>query len=187
MQVGFSTLNRNDYDYSIKLGDGRYLVHLKEDATDTSPSTQKDSAKQNELSKAQKQQVEDLQARDTEVRAHETAHQSSGASTGAASFSYQKGPDGRMYAIGGEVGVSFKEGSTPQESIQNARAVIAAAMAPANPSPQDYSVASSAKIMEMKAMQQLANESRDAILGKEAYQSSTDIQKEPTSTLDVPA
>ncbi|MEJ2373466.1 MAG: putative metalloprotease CJM1_0395 family protein, partial [Sulfurimonas sp.] len=89
-----------------------------------------------------------------------------------ASFSYQKGPDGKMYAIGGEVPISFKEGSTPEETIANARQVVAAAMAPANPSPQDYAVASSARMMEMQAQQELVKklqEEQNAQAGHKTY------------------
>ncbi len=142
--------------------------------------------------------IRDLQAIDTEVRAHESAHKAGGASTGAATFTYQQGPDGRMYAIGGEVSVSMKGGSTPEETIANAQAVIAAAMAPANPSPQDYSVASSAKMMVSKAQQQKAKELQEELLGKETYKKES--EKDPnditnkedesikgTGGLDIPA
>lgn len=111
------------------------------------------------LDPSEQQEVNKLQARDSEVRAHETAHKSAGGGlAGSASFSYQKGPDGKMYAIGGEVPISFEKGSTPQETIANARQVAAAAMAPANPSPQDFSVAASARMMELSAQQELVKQ-----------------------------
>jgi len=138
-------------------------------------SNPKDSTKQqnpNELSNDAKQAVTELQARDTEVRAHEAAHQAAGGGmTGGASYTYQKGPDGRMYAIGGEVSISIKGGSTPQEAIANARQVQAAAMAPANPSGQDYAVATSAKVMEMKAQQELTKEQQAKMRGEKEYNS----------------
>jgi hypothetical protein len=61
-----------------------------------------------------------------------------------------------MYAIGGEVSISMPSSSSPEEAIRNARQVMASAMAAGDPSPQDYAVASSARVMEMKAQQQLA-------------------------------
>lgn len=113
----------------------------------------------NKLDTSEQQQVNKLQARDTEVRAHEAAHKAAGGGlAGSASFSYQRGPDGKMYAIGGEVPISIEKGSTPQETIANARQVAAAAMAPANPSPQDFSVASSARMMELSAQQELVKQ-----------------------------
>ncbi len=159
--------------------------------------TQEDRALQKkpetELSADEKKLVLDLQSRDAEVRAHEAAHQSAGASTGAASYSYQKGPDGKMYAIGGEVSISFKKGSTPQETIANADSVIAAALAPANPSAQDMAVASSANVMKIKAQQQLAQEAQEKLVGKETYKNeaqqsnSSKEQKAESSRLDIPA
>ena len=104
------------------------------------------------------------------MRAHEAAHKAAGGSlAGSASFTYQRGPDGKMYAIGGEVPISFHEGSTPQETIAIARQIKAAALAPANPSPQDYSVASTATMMELKAQQQLNKEMQEKLQGKDAY------------------
>ena len=124
----------------------------------------------NELTTEEKREVNELQARDTEVRAHEAAHQAAGGGlAGGASFSYQRGPDGKMYAIGGEVPISFKEGRTPEETIANARQVKAAAMAPANPSPQDYAVANTATMMELKAEQQLQKEKQAEAKGLETY------------------
>lgn len=153
-------------------------------------STQKDSQSSNTLQKlepSEQQQVNKLQARDTEVRAHEAAHKAAGGGlAGSASFSYQKGPDGKMYAIGGEVPISFKEGSTPQETITNARQVVAAAMAPANPSPQDYSVASSARMVEMQAQQELIKEMQDKLNAKESYgENRSPQEQENSSNLDI--
>ena len=145
---------------------------------------------QNELNEDEKKLVQSLQSRDTEVRAHEAAHKSGGAATGAASYTYQKGPDGRMYAIGGEVSISYKEGSTPQETIANASAVIAAALAPANPSSQDMAVASSANVMKVKAEQQLAKETTEKLLGKEMYKNEADKETnnlDESNKLDIPA
>ena len=131
-----------------------YQSSVKKDQKGTGSSADKNS-----LDIEQLQMVEKLQARDTEVKAHEAAHKAvGGALAGSASFSYQKGPDDKMYAIGGEVPISFKEGSTPQESKANARQIAAAAMAPANPSPQDYAVASNARMMEIKADQKILKE-----------------------------
>jgi len=142
----------------------------KSDEEKNSQKSQEKKQNPNELNDDEKRVVTELQARDTEVRAHEAAHQAAGGGmTGGASYTYQKGPDGQMYAIGGEVSISMKGGATPQETIANARQVQAAAMAPANPSGQDYAVATSAKVMEMKAQQELAKEQQEKISGKKEY------------------
>jgi len=99
----------------------------------------------------------ELQARDQEVKTHEAAHQAAGGSlAGGASFTYQQGSDGKMYAVGGEVSIDTSKGKTPQETIEKARQIVAAATAPANPSSQDIKVAGSAAMMLAKAQQELA-------------------------------
>jgi len=109
---------------------------------------------------ALKQMVAELRARDSEVRAHEAAHIAAGGGivTGGAAFSYQKGPDGQLYAIGGEVPIDASEESSPEATIQKMQQVRAAAMAPSNPSATDYKVAANAMMAEMKARQELAAE-----------------------------
>lgn len=200
MEIGLSTLYNIGSNYSIKLNDEEMLIYeedplRKSETPDEKKTRKKEESKEDEksvssdeLSQDEKQMVADLQARDSEVHAHEAAHQSGGASTGAATYSYQQGPDGKMYAIGGEVSISFQTGSTPQETIANARAVISSALAPASPSGQDMAVASSAMVMMMKAQQQLAREAQEKIAGQETYKNESD--KNNTSQdieIDIPA
>ena len=149
----------------------------KDDGANQSRNTvEKDKEKQTpqKLTTDEERVVRDLQSRDSEVKAHEAAHQAAGGGmTGAATYTYQQGPDGKMYAIGGEVSIATAEGSTPQEKIANARQVAAAAMAPANPSPQDYAVASSARVMEMKAQQELAKLELEKVADSKGYDDSS--------------
>jgi hypothetical protein len=131
----------------------------KNDSEEETKSKEENSKNENELDLDEKRVVYELQARDTEVRAHEAAHQAAGGGmTGGANFSYERGPDGKMYAVGGEVSISMPKGSTPQEVISNAQQVVAAALAPADPSAQDMSVASSARAMMIQAEQEKAKE-----------------------------
>lgn len=127
------------------------------------------------LTPDQQRVVAQLQLRDAEVRAHEAAHQAvGGALAGGASFSYQTGPDGRRYAIGGEVPVSLSSGRTPQETIQRMQQVKAAALAPANPSSADLAIAAAASQMAAQAqveMSRLASEQRAGEQEQRAAQS----------------
>ena len=184
MNVGFNTLTDIGFNYSVRLNDEEILIY-EEEKTTAKPTPQEkqlkddeekkvQEAKQNlaldELSPDEERLVNELQARDSEVKAHEAAHQSAGGGmTGAASYTYQQGPDGKMYAIGGEVSISMSSGSSPEEAIANARQVAAAAMAAGDPSPQDYAVAASARVMEMKAQQQIAKEEQQEVLGTNTY------------------
>ena len=57
---------------------------------------------------AEQKVINELQLRDQEVRSHELAHASvGGSSTGAPSYSFETGPDGKKYAVGGEVSVDL--------------------------------------------------------------------------------
>jgi len=99
-----------------------------------------------------------LKARDTEVRQHEAAHLAAagGLATSGASFTYERGPNGVDYAIGGEVQIDTAPGSTPEETITRAHIIQAAALAPAEPSGADRAVAAQAQLMEQQARAELA-------------------------------
>ena len=112
-----------------------------------------------ELSREEQRIVSELQAADTNVRAHEAAHMAAGGGlTSPASYTYERGPDNKMYAVAGEVGISTSEGNTPQESLNKAQTIRRAALAPADPSPQDLKVAAQAASMEMSARAQIMQE-----------------------------
>jgi len=98
--------------------------------------------------------IRQLQARDTTVRAHEAAHIAAGGGviTGGPTFTYQKGPDGRQYAVGGEVGIDPSPvPGNPKATLAKMEVVKAAALAPAQPSATDLSVAASAAQTEAQA------------------------------------
>lgn len=129
-------------------------IHSKQKKIKTIKKKKKKTQKVNgkDLSESEVRQVRELEKIDREVRAHEAAHQAAGgALAGAASFGYTRGPDNRMYAVEGEVPIRMQKGNTPEETIANAMQVIAAAMAPADPSPQDYKVAANAMQMQNDA------------------------------------
>ena len=91
---------------------------------------------------------------------------------GGASFSYQTGPDGRDYAIGGEVSIDTGDGKTPQETISKMERVRAAAMAPASPSGQDIRVAADAASNAANARIEMAKENNKASSNVSSYDKS---------------
>jgi hypothetical protein len=113
-------------------------------------------------------QVEQLKARDREVRVHEMAHLAAagGLATSGATYSYQQGPDGVSYAIGGEVKIDTSSGNNPEETIRKAQAIRAAALAPAEPSGQDHAVAAQASQMEAQARAEQVAEGRNEEQGE---------------------
>lgn len=118
----------------------------KDDKNNTQPQTSEADVK-NSLTAAQLSVIEKLQSRDHQVRTHEMAHVSAGGQyvTSGINFSYQKGPDGIMYAVGGDVGIDLSPvPNNPAATISKMMVVRNAALAPSDPSSQDRSVAAAA-------------------------------------------
>lgn len=107
--------------------------------------------------------IQELKKRDAEVKAHEQAHLSVAGrhAAGSASFTYQTGPDGTQYAIGGEVPIDVSAEDTPEATIQKMETIKRAALAPADPSPADRQIAAEASAKEIQAMQELQNLQRE--------------------------
>jgi len=126
------------------------------------------------------QVVSQLKARDREVRAHEQAHLAvAGQYATGLSYTYQSGPDGKRYAIGGEVGIDTSAVSgDPEATIQKMMVVQSAAMAPAQPSAQDYRVASSARQAMAEARAELSAQQM------EASQSSSNVSNSEKEVVD---
>ena len=207
MQIASNTSYDIGSSYSIQLNQKEILVvdedpelklqfesrkAQKEKEQELQKSLAKEKASNpNELDPEQEQQVKELAQRDAEVKAHEAAHQAAaGGLAGAASYTYQQGPDGKMYAIGGEVPISAPTSSSPEEALANARKIMAAATAPGDPSSQDMAVASSAAMMQVKAEQQLAQKAQEEVQGTQTYKNVGDnliSQEENKSSLDISA
>lgn len=132
------------------------------------PGTPQSSNKATQLTPEQKQQVAELKQRDRDVKAHEAAHVAAGGGfvRGGAKFSYQSGPDGKRYAVGGEVSIDTSPvKDNPSATIAKMQTVRSAALAPANPSGQDRSVAAAASAQEAQARKALAAENSEKVQG----------------------
>ena len=118
-----------------------------------SPSAQK------ELAPEEEKQVQELKKRDADVKRHEHAHKAAAGPyvKGGPSYDYQTGPDGKQYAIGGEVAIdTSKVQNDPEATIRKAQVVRNAALAPESPSSQDRKIAAEASKMEAEARSELA-------------------------------
>jgi hypothetical protein len=112
------------------------------------------------LSPAEQRRVAELQQIDREVRIHEQAHISAGRGvvTSGPTYTYTYGPDGRIYAVGGEVGIDTRAERKPEDNIDKGLRIQAAALAPVQPSPQDYRVAEVGKKLEVQGRSDLAKQ-----------------------------
>ncbi len=136
------------------------LIDSKE--TDRQTGTQSNSTASDihghELTQVEMQLLHELKQTDTKVRQHEMAHIAAGGRyiTSGANFTYQQGPDGKNYIVGGEVSIDTSPvPGDPQATIQKMRQVKNAALAPVSPSPQDLKVASQASQAASKAVSEL--------------------------------
>lgn len=107
--------------------------------------------------------LDELIQRDREVRAHEQAHAAAGGGyAGAPSYTYSRGPDGRLYAVGGEVGIDTAPvPGDPAATLRKMEVVQRAALAPAEPSAQDLQIAAEAQVQVMQARLELAVQQRE--------------------------
>ena len=145
-----------------------------------------------EAEKVQKQQddsvLRQLRARDREVRAHEAAHAAAGGSLvrGGPSFTFQTGPDGRTYAVGGEVSIDVSPvANDPQATLSKAGQIRATALAPANPSPQDLRVAANANQLASRARVDLAVQRREETKVEENQQVIEDVSNSSEEGADT--
>lgn len=136
-------------------------------------NTKEETSKAEE--KADSEMVEELKARDREVRAHELAHARVGGQyAGAPTYDFQYGPDGRRYAVGGEVQIDISKEASPEKTLQKMEQVIASAMAPQEPSAQDIRVANQARQIASEARAEL---SAERITPNKTEDNSQDVSK----------
>ena len=107
-------------------------------------------------------QISTLKAQDAKVREHEQAHRSAsgGLNVSSASYTYQRGPNGVNYAVAGEVKIDASAGRTPEETLARAEMIIDAALAPADPSSVDRSVAAKAQNMAQQAQLEILQQDK---------------------------
>jgi SprA-related family len=142
---------------------GRKIPNGKDDGSQVKTASSKD-----DLTPDQQRQVEKLKQRDQDVRAHEQAHMAAGGAyvKGGATFQYQQGPDGKLYAVGGEVSIDTSPvKGDPQATIAKMETIKAAALAPADPSGQDRSVAAEAEQTEAQARRDESSQQTDSSNG----------------------
>ena len=133
--------------------------------SDQSKSSDEKSVSGELLTQDEQKEVEKLKQRDREVRNHEQAHVAAGGQyvRGGIKYDYQRGPDGRTYAVGGHVNIDVSEARTPQATIVKMQQVKRAALAPAEPSGADRAVAAEASQKEQRARTELLEDRQEQV------------------------
>jgi len=161
---------------------GQYNNVKNEQFTNNKDKIQKNENEQKlpgELDEEEKKEVEELKKRDREVRAHEMAHlmAAQGIAISGPHYEYKRGPDGVMYAVGGDVKIDVSEvRGDPEATIRKAEKIERAALAPRDPSPQDRKVANEARMMKNKARMELMKKKQEQM--KQSYSNSADFNNQ---------
>lgn len=131
----------------------------------TASNSARSSSTDVQLSEEDLATIQTLKARDREVKAHEAAHLAAAGNLaiGGANYTYQRGPDGVQYAIGGEVNIDTSAvAGDPEATLAKAERIRAAALAPAQPSAQDRQVAAQAAQLAIQARAEIAQQADQA-------------------------
>ena len=124
------------------------------------------------LTEEERHKVEDLKRRDAEVRSHEQAHSSAGGPyAGSPRLQFTRGPDGKFYAVAGEVSIDTSAiAGNPQATIRKMQQVKRAALAPQQPSVQDRRIAAEADRKMLRARQEIRETENAEIKKSQAKQ-----------------
>lgn len=149
---------------------------VKEDSKliESSKADRENEGRKEELSAKEKKRLQKLKRRDQEVRRHEEAHITAGGTLvkSGPHYEYVTGPDGKQYAVNGYVNIDVSPEKEPEQTIRKADRIVKAALAPANPSSDDYAIASNARRMKARALQQireLEQQDQNEKMAEQAY------------------
>jgi hypothetical protein len=169
-----SSSQQETAEQTAKAGEDKQGEAKGSEKTDRKTSEKK-STSGKQLTEDEQKEVEKLKARDREVRTHEQAHVAAGGQyvRGGINYEFQRGPDGRNYAVGGHVNIDVSEAETPEATVVKMQQVKRAALAPAEPSGADRAVAAAAAQKEQQARSEMLEERQ-----KEVAESRSKVAKE---------
>jgi len=90
--------------------------------------------------------LEKFKQADANIRSHEQVHASIGQTTAPISYNYQKGPDGKMYAVGGSVRLDTSIPSDPKAAAFKLDQIQKAAIGTADASGADMGIATQSNL-----------------------------------------
>lgn len=93
--------------------------------------------------------LDKFKARDSEVKVHEQLHASLGTTTTPINYSYQTGPDGKLYASGGHVRFDTSIPKDEAQALVKLEELKKASSAPEGLSHADASIAQTANLNKM--------------------------------------
>ena len=187
---GIDLMMQRDQIRATVSGEGGTADTAQSASRQAAPESRKNAVAPRELTPEEKRIVAELQQIDRRVRDHERAHLAAGRGviTSTADFTYTYGPDGRAYAIAGEVGIDTSPESKPEDNIYKGQRIQAAALAPRDPSPTDYHVASIGSQMELQGRSDLAQQRfEESLAAQEAGRQERAARNEAPSEAEASA
>ena len=181
------TYERPQAQSDVQAAFGHSLDQQKDNGSDESAGKQGAQDKQqSEQQLAQQQEIDELEARDLEVRTHEQAHAAAGGHyAGSPKYEYTTGPDNKRYVTDGEVSIDVSEMPTPEQTLRKMQQVRTAALAPAQPSEQDLRVAAEAAQKAVEARSQITQENREAAQATDTASNASEIAPPNSSSKGV--
>lgn len=156
------------------------FVGLESSGASPQSSITASHAETEEIERRELEQTRELSKRDREVRAHEQAHAAIGGQYASApSFTYERGPDGRLYAVEGEVKIDTSPiPNDPEATLEKAETIQRAALGVAEPSPADRAAAADARAMAADARAELLRQDEQQRTAQAEARSSDEEQDE---------
>lgn len=100
-------------------------------------------------------------------------------------YSYEIGPDGNAYAVGGEVKMDVSGEVSPEKTIEKAKSLRRAAMAPLHPSAQDFAAVTAVNSLEAQASRQIREEQAQQAELRSQSQKETGGENQPLPSLSL--
>lgn len=139
-------------------GQENFATYMANAHMTDSPGKREKGVDGKELSESDEALLQKLKARDAKVKSHEAAHvMAAGGQASSPTYTYQTGPDGRRYAIGGSVNISIMTTGDSEADARRAQKAYRAAMATGEPSARDMQTATKAQSMSTKSVQDAAD------------------------------
>lgn len=156
------------------------FVGLESSGASPQSSITPSRAETEEIERQELEQTRELSKRDREVRAHEQAHAAIGGQYASApSFTYERGPDGRLYAVEGEVKIDTSPiPNDPEATLEKAETIQRAALGVAEPSSADRAAAADARAMAADARAELLRQDEQQRTEQAEARSSDEEQDE---------
>lgn len=178
-------LEREDGELVGLESDDAELIGLESSSSTSAPASLGISKSEQAQEQQELEITRDLAKRDREVRAHEQAHASIGGQyTSAPSYTYERGPDGRLYAVAGEVKIDTSPvPNDPQATLEKAEIIQRAALGVAEPSAADRAAAADARAMAAEARAEMLQQEEEvrADETRSAEESESEDDDSPTA------